>query len=463
MHHLIAGTLFFLTLVQCPALTNGLCLKPTMGWDPFFGGFYTDRNFTEVGYREMASALRTNGMYDAGYRLIQVTDCWWVGWSNNTPMPDPAIFPSGMKPLYDYLHSLGLEAGMYMMAGGSAVGVCARTGALGYETNAANAFAAWGVDWLMWDVTSLPHLTSWSNSIVNMGNALKSCGRPIALKTGHGTFETVYPWLMNLCRYDQDLNYRWTGITRAIDNILYFRTNVTQGFFLDPDDLFIGIDTRWFLGTNSLTAIEWNSQFAMWCMFSAPLIVGCDLRGAHTNAWFTTITNADLVAIDQDAAAVCANRISQLPGIGGNLEVWSKPLANGGQAYALFNRSSIAADISVAWSGAARVRDCWAQKDLGTFISGFTTNVASHGVAVIKVDPLRLSLSTPAIRFGPDRTPRLSFGALVEPGRSYVVQSSADLVTWSTRTRMQSSSNLIEFSDVISPHLPARFYRVISE
>jgi len=55
----------------------------------------------------------------------------------------------GMKALADYVHSLNLKFGVYSDAG---LQTCdGRPGSLGYETNDANSYASWGVDYLKYD------------------------------------------------------------------------------------------------------------------------------------------------------------------------------------------------------------------------------------------------------------------------------------------------------------------------
>jgi alpha-galactosidase len=55
---------------------------------------------------------------------------------------------------------------------------------------------------------------------------------------------------------------------------------------------------------------------------------------------------------------------------------------------ALLNRTSFTQPISVSWHdlglrGPVGVRDVWAAADVGSFASGYTTAVASHGVALL--------------------------------------------------------------------------------
>jgi alpha-galactosidase len=104
----------------------------------------------------------------------------------------------------------------------------------------------------------------------------------------------------------------------------------------------------------------------------------------------TTLTNSEVIAVDQDAMGVQGRRVAT-PAT--NLEVWSKPLAGTNvRAVALLNRGAASASITVQWSalgiptGTATVRDLWSHMDLGSFSASYTaSSVPSHGVVMLKV------------------------------------------------------------------------------
>ena len=92
-----------------------LAMTPPMGWNSWnkFGC-----NINETIVREMADAMVSTGMRDAGYTYIVVDDCWQISRdSNGNIMADPKRFPSGMKSLAEYIHSKGLKFGIYSDAG----------------------------------------------------------------------------------------------------------------------------------------------------------------------------------------------------------------------------------------------------------------------------------------------------------------------------------------------------------
>src|SRR4030042_6775613 len=107
-----ASFIFIAIILLLPSKSNaqkfkGLALTPPMGWNSW-NHFACDVNETII--REVADAIVSSGMKDAGYQYINIDDCWHgtrdsLGFIH----PDPNHFPSGIKILADYIHSLGLK------------------------------------------------------------------------------------------------------------------------------------------------------------------------------------------------------------------------------------------------------------------------------------------------------------------------------------------------------------------
>jgi len=88
-----------------------LALTPPMGWNSWnkFGC-----NVSEDMIKGMADAMVKSGMKDAGYQYVVIDDCWQVSRDKEgNIVADPQRFPSGIKALADYVHSLGLKFGIY--------------------------------------------------------------------------------------------------------------------------------------------------------------------------------------------------------------------------------------------------------------------------------------------------------------------------------------------------------------
>ena len=123
-----------------------------MGWMTW--NYFAD-NINEQVIREMADAMVSSGIKEAGYSYIFIDDGWQGGRDKrNHIIPDPQKFPSGIKALADYVHSKGLKLGIYSDA---AQLTCAGyTASLGFEEQDAKTFASWGIDYLKYDYCHAP-------------------------------------------------------------------------------------------------------------------------------------------------------------------------------------------------------------------------------------------------------------------------------------------------------------------
>ena len=80
-----------------------LAQTPPMGWNSW-NKFHCD--VSETLLKEIADAMVSSGMKDAGYEYVVIDDCWQVDRDENGKiLEDPERFPSGMKALADYVHS----------------------------------------------------------------------------------------------------------------------------------------------------------------------------------------------------------------------------------------------------------------------------------------------------------------------------------------------------------------------
>jgi hypothetical protein len=153
------------------------------------------------------------------------------------------------------------------------------------------------------------------------------------------------------------------------------------GFYNDPDMMVVGMQ--------GLTDAQNRVHMSLWAMSGAPLLVGADLTKL-SDATLATLTNAAVLAVDQDSLGLQAVKVSES---GAGLEVWSKPLSTPGhRAVLLLNRTGTAAPISVQWSdlgllasSSAKVKDIWAEKDLGVFSSSYSATVPGGDAVMLLV------------------------------------------------------------------------------
>ena len=371
-----------------PALDDGLARTPPMGWNSW-NKFHCD--VSEKLIKEMADAMVSTGMRDAGYVYLVIDDCWQVSRDEEgNIIPDPERFPSGMKALADYVHSKGLKFGIYSDAG---TATCqGRPGSRGYEFQDARQYAEWGVDYLKYDWCHHGKQNS-EASYALMRDALKKAGRPIVFSICE--WGSTKPWLWakdvgHLWRATADIQNCWNckrkwggkGWTLILDEMAPLYSYHGPGHWNDPDMLEVG--------NGGMTDVEDRAHFTMWAILAAPLMAGNDIRNM-SEATAETLMNKEVIAIDQDPLGVQGQKVRD----DGDLEVWSKPLADGSRAVALLNRSPSSAEITVRWTEIgypadlpAKLRDLWAHKDLGRFTGSFTATVPSHAATLVTVRPV---------------------------------------------------------------------------
>jgi len=369
------------------AQESSLAATPPMGWNSWnkFGC-----NVSEDLIRQMADAMVKSGMKDAGYQYVVIDDCWQVDRdAAGNIVPDAKHFPSGIKALADYVHSLGLKFGIYSDAG---VKTCAkRPGSLGHEYQDALQYAAWGVDYLKYD---------WCNTSTQdaqaayalIRNALNSTGRPIVLSICE--WGTAKPWLWgkavggNLWRTTGDIRDQWEskdhhhlGMLDILDLQEGLDSFAGPGHWNDPDMLEVG--------NGGMTTEEYRAHFSLWSILAAPLIAGNDLRDMNPEI-HDILTNKEVIAVNQDALGSEGRRVMK----NGDLEVWAKQMQDGSRAVVLLNRAVTEKEIGFSWENlgypnhlSASVRDLWKSKDLGQSKGKFSAIVAPHSVVMLKVAP----------------------------------------------------------------------------
>jgi alpha-galactosidase len=150
------------------------------------------------------------------------------------------------------------------------------------------------------------------------------------------------------------------------------------GHWNDPDMLEVG--------NGGMTHTEYRTHMSLWTLLAAPLLAGNDLRDMSPET-LELLTNPEVIAINQDPLGQAARRVAQE----GELEVWARPLADGGMAAGLFNRGEETAAVTARWAdlelaGPVTVRDSWAKKGLGSFADEFTAEVEPHGVVLVVLE-----------------------------------------------------------------------------
>ena len=411
---------------------NQIALTPPMGWSSWncWGDAVSQEKVLSS-----ARAMVEKGLSEHGWTYINIDDGWQGprGGEFNAIQPNRK-FPN-MKQLADEIHALGLKFGIYSSPwrgtyagyiGGSSDnsdGTCDWVKAgnvsefykLNKDPNAPDAkpnwvnwtfgkysfasqdarqWAAWGVDYLKYDwfPNDVPH-------VAEMSDALCKTGRDIVFSLSNtGIYDSApeYMRLANLWRTTGDINDSWTSVSRNGFSQDRWAGYTGPGHWSDPDMLVVG-KLGWGpdLHPTRLTPNEQYSHISLWCLLSAPLILGCDIAQMDD---FTLglLSNDEVLAIDQDSLGHQATQISN----DGTRVVYAKTLEDGSIAVGLFNCGETETTVGLKWgpwgtlptpdAGAKFVvRDLWRQKDLGLFRGKFETKVAPHGVVLVKMKPAR--------------------------------------------------------------------------
>ncbi len=389
-----------------PGAMDNLALTPPMGWNSWnpFG-----KNVSEKVIRETADAMVSSGLKDAGFNYIVIDDYWQGTRDSVTGVLNynPERFPSGIKALADYVHSKGLKFGIYSDAGTMTCGD--QPGSYGYEEKDAKMFAEWGIDYLKYDYCYCNDYGSENNDYREaiarykaMGDALKATGRPIVYSICE--WGPRSPWLWgkevggHLWRISYDVGDKWDeprnehsqiGILTAIDAMTNLERFVVPGGWNDPDMLVIGLRNSGFIKGGGCTDVEYRTQMSMWCMFSAPLLIGCDLN-TMSEETKTILLNKDIIAIDQDPLGKQAFRVMRKDGI----EAWKKPLSGNRVAIAFLNRNSTAGTVTSSFESLEldpgmtyEVYDVWKHETVKQPAGALTSKLQSHECQVFVLSP----------------------------------------------------------------------------
>ena len=172
---------------------NGLVRTPPMGWNSWnkFAG-----RITADDVRTMADAMISSGMSKVGYNYINIDDTWEAGRDAQGNILTNKKFPD-MKALADYVHSKGFKIGIYSSPGPL---TCAGyTASFGHEVQDAKQYAAWGIDYLKYDLCSdraIYDITQPNQQGIYqmMGDALAHAGRPIVYSLCQYGLTDVWTW-----------------------------------------------------------------------------------------------------------------------------------------------------------------------------------------------------------------------------------------------------------------------------
>jgi alpha-galactosidase len=374
--------------------------------------------------REAAEAMVASGLADHGWAYINIDDYWQVKPSEEEDaslqgperdaggrvLPNPR-FPD-MKALADHVHGLGLKIGLYSSPGPLTCGGC--VGSFDHESLDAQSYAEWGFDYLKHDWCSYrPDLEARRERAAPVRGDFDGLDASrVRLMVPYAVMRAALDAqprdiVYSLCQYGMGEVSEWGGRVggncwRTTGDIVDTWQSMSQigfgqagleefaepGRWNDPDMLVVGM-VGWgpSLHPTRLTPNEQYTHISLWCLLSAPLLIGCDLTQLDE---FTLglLTNDEVLDVNQDPLGRQAARVKR----DGFREVWAKPMADGSLAVGFFNRGPFETEVSVALellgvTGKPALRDLWRQRDLGEASGTLSYEIPRHGCMLVKVGP----------------------------------------------------------------------------
>lgn len=388
-----------LTAAACACVSSAFAYDtPTMGWSSWNAyGFRINEDIIKA----QADAMETKGLRDAGYVYLNIDDGAFCGRDESGRLRiHPTRFPNGMKTVVDYIHSKGLKAGTYSDAGAN---TCASfwggdldgigTGLYGHdEDDIRMLFGELGFEFIKVDFCGGDAAQNADRLQLSEKERYTAISEAIAKHAPEGARLNVcrwaYPgtWVKDVAsswRVTQDIYLGWASVADIVHQNLYLSAYAGEGRFNDMDMLEVG---------RGMSAAEDATHFAMWCMMSSPLLLGCDLS-AMTDDALALVTNPELIAINQDPLALQA----QVVGRQGQAYVLAKDLdtlRGTRRAVALYNPADVAVEMEVDFydlelGGKVEMRDAIGRTDLPAAEGYWRETVAPHSTRVYVVEAER--------------------------------------------------------------------------
>ena len=280
--------------------------RPTMGWSSW-NTYRVDISDSLI--MRQADAMEAMGLKKVGYKYVNIDDGYFGGRDQQTGhlLIHPTRFPHGLRPVVEHIHKLGLKAGIYSDAGRNTCGsiydadtIGVGVGLYGHDQQDCNYFfRELGFDFIKVDhCGGRPHPKGDTLSLdeqqryTEIAEAIRHTGRKdVRLNICRWNFPGT--WAAKVAsswRMSQDIRPRWSSVKDIIEQNLYLSAYCRDGHYNDMDMLEVG---------RGMSEEEDHTHFAVWCMMSSPLLIGCDLTKIKPET-LRLLTDKQLIAINQD-------------------------------------------------------------------------------------------------------------------------------------------------------------------
>ncbi|HEV3380957.1 MAG TPA: NEW3 domain-containing protein [Trebonia sp.] len=428
------------------AEANGVGQTPAMGWSSWS---FIRHDPTEAGIEAQAKAMHDSGLQSAGYQYVNIDDFWYNcpgsqgpdvdqygRWVINSAEFPPSGTENGIEATASYVHHLGLKFGIYLTPGISEQAVAQNTpiegtsytadeiaepdvsennyncggmagidyskpGAQQFIDSWADELASWGVDYVKLDGVGsfdIPDVEAWST-------ALRQTGRPIHLELSNSlNINDASTWqdYANGWRTGGDIECYcgangssypltdWSNISSRFDQVAEWQPYGGPGAYNDYDSIEVGNGSA----DDGLTYAESMTQLSLWSLASSPLMLGTDLTNLNA-ADLALLKNRAVIAVDQDG--IDASRLVDTAAE----QVFAKTEKSGDVDAGLFNTSgetetitASAASLGLSPGTDYLIDNLWTGQETET-AGTISEVVPSHGVALLRVTPLRDPAAAP--------------------------------------------------------------------
>jgi alpha-galactosidase len=400
-------------------------LTPPMGWSSWncWGGAVSEEKVLQA-----AMAMVASGLDQYGWRYINVDDGWQGTRGTELNAIQPNMKFRDMAGLVRQIHDLGLKFGIYSTpwrgtyeghigsyadeADGTYAwvkeGDCNeffrigrngqeewdqkrrtnwRHGRYSFVAQDVAQWTSWGVDYIKydWKPNDVEHARE-------IAQHLEAAARDVVLSLSNKAPYWEAPhWsrCANCWRTTADIQDTWASVAEIGFSQDRWSGFCGPGHWNDPDMLVVG-RVGWgpSVRPTRLTREEQCTHFGLWCLLSAPLLLGCDLLTLD-DFTLRLLTNDEVIAIDQDPLGRQAVRI----GGGPTTAVMAKPLADGSIACGLFNLGESPAPVVLDWDdllieGPRAVRDLWSRCEEGIRDGRLVAVIPAHGMKLVRLRTL---------------------------------------------------------------------------
>ncbi len=386
--------LFLLLVIPAFSIAEN---PPLMGWSSWNTyGFQINDSVIKA----QADAMVALGFKECGYNHINIDDGFFGGRDEGGKLLiHPTRFPNGLRPLVDYIHSLGLKAGIYSDAGSN---TCASfwgqpkdtigigVGLYGHDTEDMQLyFNELNFDFIKVDYCGADANNNADGLDLDVEQRYKEIAAAIQATGRTGITWNICRWafpgtwvcgIADSWRTTEDIYLGWASVKSIIAQSLYLSAYVSPGHYNDMDMLEVG---------RGLTDEEDKTHFGMWCMMSSPLLIGCDLNDIKGNA-LELMQNKELIAVDQDPLGLQAYVVERENG-GYVLVKDIEEKYGTKRVVAFYNPTDAAINMDIDFSqvdlaGEVKVRDLFAKADKGVYETSFAVNVPAHGTRIYKLE-----------------------------------------------------------------------------